>query len=703
MARKPIDEHSLGVLEFDAVRTILSSFAASELGRDAARGLYPSVDSRWTRQRVAETSELRAILDRGERVPMAGLRDIRPIFKGFGKKETVFEPEQLLEIADTLAASGRLRIFLTNLEPSQNEHLAEMGSKLGDFTALVDEITRCVGGDKRVRDNASDKLKEVRRTIGLLSERIHQKFADIVSSAQLRRAIENDKFLMRHGRPVVAVKANYRHALRGTVLDRSNTGATLYVEPDELVELSNELEDALFEEKKEVGRILWQLTRLVLDEQQPILDSVRMLALVDLTYAKARFSVAYDMTAADIRSDGALHLRQGRHPLLLQWASRQKGCEVNELTDEVVPIDVRLGDDFDLLLVTGPNTGGKTVVLKTIGLLALMTQSGMHIPARAGSSLSVFRQIYADIGDEQSIQQSLSTFSAHMRQVVKILTGTRPGTLVLLDELGAGTDPIEGAVLATSILDGLMGRGGKVAATSHLGQLKTFAYTTPRAENASVQFDTETLRPTYHLLIGTPGSSNALVIAERLGMPKAVLERAGSLLDRESDGTSELINQVQATREDTERKRAEAQDMLDEAREDRRRARERLNRIREQGRRLQQQADHEIERSMRAIRDLVARFAGEMQNAPQSWSEKASELAARISELAAGTPLAVRQVQFIETLRRGDSVYVLPFRREGVVERIRRNRKTLVVFIDSKQIEIPFEEVGRPEHRAGTY
>ncbi|MDI9432569.1 MAG: hypothetical protein QM570_12700 [Planctomycetota bacterium] len=701
MAGKRIDEHTLRVLEFEDVKTLVASYAASDLGRDAAGKLYPSVDVRWTRVRIGETSELRAVLDRGERVPMAGLRDIRTMFKQFGKKETVFEPEQLLEIADTLAASGRLRIFLTNLEASQGRHLCEMGNKLGDFTALVEEISRCVGGDKRVRDSASDRLKEIRRTIGLLSERIHEKFAGIVASAQLRRALENDKFLMRHGRPVVAIKANYRHALRGTVLDRSNTGATLYVEPDELVEMSNELEDALFEEKKEVGRILWHLTRLVLDEQEAILDSVRTLALVDLTYAKARFSVAYDMAAPEIRSDGALHLRQARHPLLLQWAARQKGVEVRELTDEVVPIDVRLGDDFDLLLVTGPNTGGKTVVLKTIGLLAVMAQSGMHIPARAGSSLSVFRHVYADIGDEQSIQQSLSTFSAHMRQVVKILTETKDGTLVLLDELGAGTDPIEGAILATSILDGLMTRGGKVVATSHLGQLKTFAYTTARAENASVQFDTETLRPTFHLLIGTPGSSNALVIAQRLGMPRAVLDRAETLLAQESDGSSELINQVQATREDAERKRTEAQGVLDETQEVRRRVRERLSRVREQERRLRQQADHEIERSMRAVRELVGRFAGEMQNAPQTWSGKAAELTTRILELAAETPLAVRQAQFIETLRRGDSVYVLPFRREGVVDRIHRNRKTLVVFVGSKQIEVPFEEVGRPEQQMG--
>ena len=540
-----------------------------------------------------------------------------------------------------------------------------MGEKLGDFETTVEEIRRCIGGDKRVRDDASEKLREIRRLIAQLSENIHQRFMNIVASPALRKAIENDNYLMRHGRPVIAIKSNYRHVIRGTVLDRSNTGATLYVEPDELVELSNELEDAVFEEKKEVGRILWLLTKMVLDQQEAILDSVKMLALVDLTYAKARFSIAYGMSPPDLAAGASLHLRQARHPLLLQLASRQKGCGVTQLTDEVVPIDVRLGDDFDLLLITGPNTGGKTVVLKTIGLLVAMAQSGMHIPARAGSRIPVFRQIYADIGDEQSIQQSLSTFSAHMRQVVKILERTNDGTLVLLDELGAGTDPIEGAVLATAILDELMHKGGKIVATTHLGQLKSFAYSTPRAQNASVQFDTETLQPTYRLMIGTPGSSNAIVIARRLGMPKDVVNQATALLATESDGTSELINQIQATREDAEQKRSAAQSMLDEAHTVRSEAAERLQRVEEEGRRLQQHADREIDDSMQAVRRMIEEFAGEMQNAPGVWSRKAKTLAERVAELAAGTPLAQRHADFIASLRRGDSVYVVPFKREG--------------------------------------
>jgi len=325
-----------------------------------------------------------------------------------------------------------------------------------------------------------------------------------------------------------------------------------------------------------------------------------------------------------------------------------------------------------------------------------MAQSGMHIPAAAGSRVSVFRQIYADIGDEQSIQQSLSTFSAHMGQVVKILNGTTEGTLVLLDELGAGTDPIEGAVLATAVLDKLIEKGARVVVTTHLGQLKSYAYRTPRAENASVQFDTETLEPTFRLMIGTPGSSNALVIAKRLGMPKAVIGKASSLLEKQSDGTSELINQIQATREDSERKRSEAQSMLDEAQAVRSQAEERLKDVEEEGRRLREQADQEIDDSMRGVRRVIEDFAAEMQNAPGLWSQKAQGLAERVTDLAAGTPLARRQAEFVEALRRGDSVYVIPFRREGIVERVRKKRGTIVVFVDSKQVEVPFAEISKP-------
>jgi DNA mismatch repair protein MutS2 len=283
-----------------------------------------------------------------------------------------------------------------------------------------------------------------------------------------------------------------------------------------------------------------------------------------------------------------------------------------------------------------------------------------------------------------------------MGQVIKVLQRTNAGTLVLLDELGAGTDPIEGAVLATAILEKLLAKGGRIVATTHLGQLKSFAYTTPRAQNASVQFDLETLKPTYRLMIGTPGSSNALAIAQRLGMPEDVVGKAGALLATESDGTSDLINQIQATREDAEHKRSEAQSLLDEAEATRSEAAERLQRVEDEGRRLRDQADREIDDSMQAVRRLAEEFATDLQNAPGVWRRKAQDLAGRLAELAAGTPLAQRHNEFVAALRRGDSVYVLPFRREGIVERIRKSRGTIIVFVDSKEVEVRFREVIRP-------
>ena len=701
MAHKRIDDHTLKVLEFDEVRKTLASFAASALGKDAATALYPSLDVDWITDRIAETTELKALLDQGLRIPLAGLRDIRALIEQFGVKQTVFEPGELLEISGTLAASGRLKEFMNELEATDFGHLRAMGEKLEDFDRIVEEINRCIDGDKTVRDAASEDLKEIRRQIGRLGSEIRRRFAAIVAAPQMRGAIESDKLVMRHGRPVVAVKVSCRHCLRGTVLDRSNSGATLYIEPDALVEFSNELEDALFDEKKEVGRILWELTKAVLDRRESILASVRALGLIDLTYAKARFSIAYNMAAPQIVPDSYLKLRQARHPLLLRCASDQRGRAVSDVMSEIVPIDLRLGDDFDLLLVTGPNAGGKTVMLKTIGLLTLMTQSGMHIPAGSDSTIPAYRQVYADIGDEQSIQQNLSTFSAHMRQIVRILTNTDKGTLILLDELGAGTEPTEGAALASAILDSLLAKGGHIIATTHLGQLKTYAYTTARAQNASVQFDSATLAPTYRLLIGTPGSSNALAIARGLGVPKAAINRARSLLAKQADGSAELIRQVQTTREAAEQSRSQAQATLDEAEHTRAAALEQLAQVQQEGQRLRNQADEAIDSAMRQVRGAVGDFAAEMQNAPKPWRERANELAETVSAMAASTPLAARHAKFIENLRGGDNVYVIPFKREGIVHRIHRKRKTVVLFIESKQVEVPFEDICKPHTAEG--
>jgi len=696
MARKRIDEHTLEVLEFDQVLTVLASFASSNLGKDAAAALYPSLDANWIADRLAETTELRLILDREIRVPLAGLRDIRALLDQSETKQTIFDPGQLLEICDTLNASRQLKIFLTELDPVEFGRLQRMAERLEDFSAIVDEVNRCIENNETVRDSASEKLRQIRARITQLTREIRKGFAAIVARDQMRNALENERFMMRDGRPVVAIKANYRHCLRGMVLDRSRTGATLFVEPDELVEASNELEEATYEEKKEIDRILWTLTKAVLKERKAILASVRALALIDLTFAKASFSIAYDMAAPQLDSNFCVELRQARHPLLLCWTRKERGAGTSEVMDKVVPIDVRLGDDFDLLLVTGPNAGGKTVMLKTIGLLALMAQSGMHIPASSDSTVPVYRQIYADIGDEQSIQQNLSTFSAHMRQIVHILNKTNDGTLILLDEIGSGTDPTEGAALAVVLLDKMLAKGGRIIATTHLGQLKSYAYSTARTQNASVQFDSDTLAPTYRLLVGTPGSSNALAIARRMGLPKGIVARAESLLQSETDGTTELINQVQMTREAAERNRAETQKVLDEAHHIKEQASEALSHARAEGRRLKAQADEEVDNSMRKVHRLLSEFTEQMQNAPKAWKDRADEFAEQIVAVASTMPLAARHAKFTEALSVGDTVYVIPFRREAIIDRIRRKRKKVTVFLEGKQVQVSFDDICKP-------
>jgi len=699
MVSRRIDQHSLAVLEFEQVLQILASFASSALGKAAAAELRPSVEPEWIRRRAAETTEMKALLAEGTAVPLAGLDDIGPLLGQFGRAKTVFEPAQLLKIAAVLAASGRIRLFLQQLPADRFEHLRVLACRFEEFAPVVDEIHRCVEDEKTLCDRASEKLAQIRARIRQLGGRIQQRFETIVRRPDMRRALENERMVSRHGRVVVAVKARYRNRLSGIVLDRSNTGATLYIEPEELIELSNELEQARFDEQKETNAILWRLTRMVLERRHDILAVLKAMAHLDLTFAKARFSLAYDMAAPAICREPMLVLRRARHPLLLHCFSAERNVPVSDVMDEVVPIDVRLGEDFDLLLVTGPNTGGKTVMLKTVGLLVLMAQSGMHIPAHPDSRVGVYGQIFADIGDEQSIQQNLSTFSAHVGQIIRILRRTDDRTLVLLDELGAGTDPAEGAVLATAVLDRLLARGAKVVATTHLGRLKSYAYTTSRAENASVQFDVKTLRPTYEVRIGTPGSSNALAIASRLGMAKSLVNRARKLLQGDADGTSELINQVQATRADAERKRRRAQRLLDQARQLRAKARAELERLDRRHKLLAEQADNQIDKSMSQVRQLVDDFSRRMQNAPKPWRQYADELCRQIEHAAASTPLAARQAEFAQQVRKGDRVYVVPFGREAIVLRTNRKRKRFSVLLEGKQLEVPFSQVLEPGGR----
>jgi DNA mismatch repair protein MutS2 len=699
MAKKRIADHTLQVLEYRSVLDLLTTYASNELGRAAIRSLYPSIDGQWIQTQLAQTAEVLDLHDQDRPPPLAGIRDIRAYVRASDTGSTLFEPHQLLQIADTLSACMRLRAFLADLDPHAYRHLQLWVPHLHDFSVLIESLDRSIDGDGTVKDTASPKLSTLRRRIENIIADLRGQFEQLVSRPALRAAVENSNFLIRHGRPVVAVRENYRSRVPGTILDRSNSGATLYIEPDSLVPLSNALEEARFAEKKEIDRLLWELTHLITPRAAEIRDAVRTLGRIDMACAKARFSHAYHCHIPTVVPDGPLRLRDARHPLLLKLMAERPVSDETGRPPEVVPISPRLGDDFNLLLVTGPNTGGKTVLLKTIGLCVLMGQSGIPIPAHRDSQMPVYRRVFADIGDEQSLEQNLSTFSAHMKHILDIIRQTDGATLVLLDELGAGTDPDEGAALGTVILDRLLSQKGHIVATTHLGRLKTFAYGHAQAENGSVSFDSDTLQPTYALCLGTPGSSNALLITERLGMPQTLLRKADQLMQSRNQDATRLIEQLQRSRRAAEQRRQQAQGLLDQAERAQRDANAQLQDAQAEGQRLKRLAEVELAEAMRQIRAVTEQLERNVQNAPARWREIVTQSIGRVRELAAHTPLAKRHQIYLAQLKKGDEVYAIPFKRRAIVERLRRKRQTVVLLMGAKQIELPFEQICRPENQ----
>ncbi len=692
MTRRRIDEHTIQTLEFEQIRQILASYASSSPGKQAARDVYPSLDPQWISHRLEETSEVKQLLQENRRLPLAGIHDLMEMFDLLRQKQSVFEPEQLLAVSDTLTCCASVKSFFNEFAPEQYPQVRQIVEKLEPLPELVEQINAAIQSNGTVRSEASPRLQEVRSKIVELRESIQHKLKGILGNPEKQNALENRELLIRNGRAVIAVKTNYRQWIPGTVLDRSHSGATLYLEPAVIAELSNELEDQLYEEKKEIDRILSELTHLVLQQRDTLVQNTHHLAMLDLTVAKARFSIDYDMNPARVELDTPLELMQARHPLLMQLFARREETTVTEAMNKVVPIDVRLGRDFDMLLITGPNTGGKTVTLKTIGLLALMNQSGLHIPARSDSHLPIYRQVFVDIGDEQSLEQSLSTFSGHILQVVDILQRAGKHALVLLDELGAGTDPEEGGALAVAILDKLLEAAGHIVVTTHLSSLKNYAFNTPRVENASVQFNLETLEPTYELMIGTPGSSNALTIAGRLGLARPVIAKAKSHLSKRARGTTFLINQVQRSRELSERHRAEARALLERSRAIYQLISERLERSQAERDRLIDQANDIIDQSMRRILKRSQEYHAHAQNAPDPWKQEAEKLLADLTELAAAAPLACKQKAFLDTLGKGDRVYLLSLDCPATVLRMRKSRQLLTCMVDGKEVDVPFAD-----------
>jgi DNA mismatch repair protein MutS2 len=555
-----MDAHTLDLLEFHKVREQVASFAYCSLGKDLALQAEPSTDAKAIGAEIALVSELVDVLGQGQSPPFAGLRDVRLLARraAIGAMLTA---EQLLDTAGTLSGTGHMYRWRMRLHERYTLLIALL-TPVEDLGPVAKAIGGCIDARGHVLDMASPGLALVRQKIVALDEKVQNRIKHLLRDPELRRILRYPNATVSGDHYVLPVALNYRHKVPGVVHRTSSTGETIFIEPSEVAGLSAERVVLKAEEERELNRVLRRLSAEVGRVARPLCLAIEALARLDYVTAKARHSRDFNMAPPDLNTEGRLWLRMARHPLLEALfretaKAPAEGRAPLPQRQEVVSIDVRLGQPFHQLIITGPNTGGKTVSLKTTGLLCLMAQAGMHIPAGEGSQIPVFSHILADIGDEQSLEQSLSTFSSHVSRIAYILKTADAHSLVLLDELGAGTDPTEGAALGRAILDQLDGIGCRAMVTTHLGDLKTYAFHNSRAENAAVEFDVETLRPTYRLLIGQFGMSNALAIARRLKLPREVIRRAHRYLRRKQWRAPEMV-QLQQKREEAEKAREEA-------------------------------------------------------------------------------------------------------------------------------------------------
>jgi DNA mismatch repair protein MutS2 len=549
-----MDAFTLEKIEFDAVRRILSGYSSTSLGKSAALRIEPSERLDVVRRWLDDTSQMVEVVREHGLPPLAGVTDITEALaravpgRGAGG-------EDFAAIAATLEGASACRNFLRDL-PENLTSLHELAGGLEDFQPEVEAIRRIIGPDGAVRDDASPRLRKLRRDIADTTQQIHDVIHRYARLPEVKKLLQSPNVTLHGDRFVLPVRADNRGRLPGVVHRASHTGATVFVEPAASVELNNRLVNLHDHEQQEIEKLLTDLAVKVSARREAVEAALRTLTQVDLLSAKGQYAYQYDMTCPEVSDGGDLEFFQARHPLL-EFVHRQAEREESP-SNQVVPIDVRLGSDFDILILTGSNTGGKTVTLKTVALLAAMTQSGLHLPVRRGARMRVFHDVLIEIGDEQSLEQSLSTFGGHVERLKNIFRRARRDTLVLLDELGSGTDPDEGGAIGQAVLDELRRIGCLAMVTTHFSVLKAYALNHPRVDNASVEFDTQTLRPTYHLRIGTPGESHAITVAERLGLKPSIIESARRHLGTRGKQFRQALRRTGAARKQAESARADA-------------------------------------------------------------------------------------------------------------------------------------------------
>ena len=696
-----MDNKALNTLEFDKIKNMLSSKAASALGKRLADELMPSSDISDIRRWQTETSVAVSMIMKKGSLVLGGLKDITDSLKRVNVGG-VLSIDELTSIGSFLYCARKAKKYSES--ESKNDDFSALSSYFDAIVCiseLENDIERCIIDGKEISDEASPALRDIRRSIRVSNDRIKEHLSGIIHSSAYKNMLQDAVITIRNDRYCVPVKQEYKNSFPGMIHDRSSTGATLFIEPMSVVQLNNKIKELKGDEKREIDKILARLSQEVYENSGAIAADMEVLSQLDFIFAKAELSVSMKASEPVFNDKGYININKARHPLLEPKS--------------VVPTDIYLGGDFNTLLITGPNTGGKTVSLKTIGLFTLMGQSGLHIPAFDNSELTVFEEVFADIGDEQSIEQSLSTFSSHMSNIVRILNKVTNNSLVLLDELGAGTDPTEGAALAIAVIKYLHALGVRTAVTTHYSELKVFALTAEGVENASCEFDVETLRPTYRLLIGVPGKSNAFAISSRLGLPEYIINEAKEVLSHEDVRFEDVITELEISKkavaeeqERAEQYRREAQKLrLDAEKQKQKLEKQRekiINDARDEARRLVSDAKDEADSIVKEIRRMQRDNAG-----LDKIDSRRKKLKEKLNSMESGTVRNSAAHPVPKELHTGDRVYIHSLAQSGVVISAPDSSGNVMIKTGIMKVKIGIEDLSldtveeKPKQQAKKY
>ena len=690
-------------LEYDKIRVLLKKYTASQLGTARVDTLTPSCDVDKVRYLLTLCSETKFFHQVYGGIPLNGLKDIRKSLSHAAKVGALLDAEELLDVRKVAQIPEDIHRAFKKRDREEFPNLFSIVDALPVFPELVEAIGYCIDAEGMLLDRASPELRAIRRKLYRLREDIHQKLEATLRSPQYQKAIQEQVITSRNNRYVIPIKQEARSSFRGVVQGQSTSGATFFVEPLEIVQMNNALHEAAEAEQREIRRILLELTDRVRDNLHELELSLDLLAELDFLNAKARFSLALNAVEPELNTHGVVKLIEARHPLLefhLQNARKSNPDSERsvDLPAHVIPTNVHIGKTFNTLIITGPNTGGKTVVLKTVGLLVLMAQSGLHIPAEHGSQVAIFDHVFADIGDDQGIEQSLSTFSSHITKIVEMLRKIEDAeySLVLLDEIGAGTDPTEGTALGMALLDWFGERQVNTIVTTHYGALKVYAHTQQRMENASMEFDWTTLSPTYRLQIGIPGSSNAIKIASRLGIPSEILDEAQTHLGNTNVAIEDLLVRLQQTQDELETERALLHDKIREAEVASEKHTQLLQTLETEQDTLKQQSESEardiVANARKTIEKLVADIR-KQQASKASIQNAFSEIETAKKSLKTELPKKQSNQPKLK-VNVGDKVRVKKLSRFGEVTAIKpRGKMPLQILVGNMRMQAAYHEI----------